>query len=277
MFNGWGMESVDQCDFQLSEAKQGLFRENAAALPLPEYIEVLATQRSSYWAWGNYKVVLADLLRIREARRVMEIGAGRFPLFDRSEIAPFGVEYIANDVDAAELARAPNEVRKACFDISAKSNGEIAQLSNSIDLTFSKMVFEHISDTTQAYQNIYELLSPNGICLNFHPVLFSLPFIINYLAPTASAEKLLQKLSPKRHRGDQPKFPAMYDRCWVSSAWRNTLRSIGYRQVWQLPFWFHEYFSKFPGLRECDWAINTIAERANWTTLASYCYTIVVK
>jgi hypothetical protein len=65
--------------------------------------------------------------------------------------------------------------------------------------------------------------------LNFHPVLFSLPFIVNYFAPTAPAEKLLQKLSPKRNRGDQPKFPAIYDRCWVSAAWRNTLRSIGYR------------------------------------------------
>jgi hypothetical protein len=157
------MESVNHYDFRLPKAKQGLFPETETALPLPEYIEVLAAQRSSYWAWGNYKAVLADLLRIREARRIMEIGAGRFPLFDRSEIAPFGVEYIANDVDAAELARAPNEVRKACFDISATDNNEISRLSNSIDLTFSKMVFEHISDATQAYHNIYELLSPNGI------------------------------------------------------------------------------------------------------------------
>jgi 2-polyprenyl-3-methyl-5-hydroxy-6-metoxy-1,4-benzoquinol methylase len=196
------MESANRRDFRLSEPQQGLFPETEIALPLPEYIEVLAAQRSSYWAWGNYKAVLANLLRIREARRIMEIGAGRFPLFDRSEIASFGVECIANDVDPTELARAPDGVRKACFDISAPDNHEIAKLSNSIDLTFSKMVFEHVPDVTQAYRNIYKLLSPNGICLNFHPVLFSLPFIVNYLTPTAPAEKLLQKLSPKRNRGD---------------------------------------------------------------------------
>jgi SAM-dependent methyltransferase len=177
----------------------------------------------------------------------MEIGAGRFPLFDPAEIARFDVEYIANDVDPSELARAPDEVGKACFDISTANFDEVVELSNAIDLTFSKMVFEHISDTMQAYRNIYEILSPNGICLNFHPVLFSPPFVINYLTPAAPAERLLNKLSPQRNREEHPKFPAKYDCCWVSESLRNTLRSIGYRQVWQLPFWFHEYFVNFRG------------------------------
>ncbi|HEV2186794.1 MAG TPA: methyltransferase domain-containing protein [Stellaceae bacterium] len=260
-----------------SEPSQPPLIETNSTLELPEYIEVLATHRSSRWAWGHYKDVLADLLRIREARRVMEIGAGRFPLFDRDEIARFDVEYIANDVDPAELARAPDEVGKACFDISTTNSDEVARLSNTIDLTFSKMVFEHLSDSKQAYRNIYEILSPNGICMNFHPVLFSPPFVINYLTPTVPSEKILKKLSPKRNHEEHPKFPAKYDCCWVSESLRDTLRSIGYRRVWQLPFWFHEYFVKFPGIQQCDWALNKIAERANWTSLASYCYTIVVK
>jgi SAM-dependent methyltransferase len=244
---------------------------------LSDYVEVLSEHRSSQWAWGNYKDVLVDLLRIRDARRMMEIGGGRFPLFNPVEIAPFDVEYIINDVSPSELARAPSEAGKVCFDIASTNATEIDALADTIDLTFSKMVFEHVSDALQAYKNIYNLLSQGGICLNFHPVLFSLPFLINYLAPTAPAERLLQKLSPKRNRNEEPKFPAKYDCCRVSECLRNTLLSIGYRQVWQLPFWFHEYFVKFPGLRECDWMINKIAERGNWTALASYCYTIVVK
>lgn len=250
---------------------------HGGTLPLCDYVEILARHRSSYWAWRNYKAVLADLVHIRNARRIMEIGAGRFPLFDHAEIGSLGVEYIANDVDPAELSRAPQGVSNACFDISTPDAVQINSLCDTIDLAFSKMVFEHISDARQAYINLYKMLAPRGICLNFHPVLFSLPFVANYLTPTASAEKILQTLAPKRHRGDQPKFPAKYDRCWVSQSWRNTLRSIGYRHVWQLPFWFHEYFKNFPGLRECDWALNSIAERANWTMMASYCYTIVVK
>jgi ubiquinone/menaquinone biosynthesis C-methylase UbiE len=244
---------------------------------LSKYVQVLAEHRSSEWAWRHYKDVLADLLRIRNAKRIMEIGAGRFPLFDRAEVAHLDIEYIANDVDPSELAQAPSEISKACFDISTTNATELGTLSGTIDLTFSKMVFEHLSDTSQAYRNIYRLLSPSGICLNFHPVLFSPPFLINYLAPTGASERLLQRFSPKRNRDEEPKFPAMYDCCWVRESFRNTLRDIGYRYVWQLPFWFHGYFVKFPGLQQCDWLINKIAERANWTTLASYCYTIVVK
>ena len=244
---------------------------------MSEYIEILAEHRSSEWAWGHYKDVLADLLRIRDAKRIMEIGGGRFPLFDPTEIEPFDVEYLINDVSPSELARAPSDVEKACFDIASTNTTEIDVLSETIDLTFSKMVFEHVSDTLQAYRNIYKMLSRNGICLNFHPVLFSLPFLINYLAPTAPAERLLQRFSPNRNCDKEPKFPARYDWCRVSEAFRDTLRSIGYRHVWQLPFWFHEYFVKFPGLRQCDWMLNKIAERSNWTVLASYCYTIVIK
>jgi SAM-dependent methyltransferase len=246
-------------------------------LELCSYVEMLARHRYSPWAWRHYKDVLADLIRIRNAKRVMEIGAGRFPLFDLIEIAPFDVDYIANDIDPEELAQAPNEVGKACFDISTSDADGVFDLNSTVDLAFSKMVFEHLPDVKQAYQNIYEILSPGGICLNFHPTLFSPPFVINYLMPVTSAEQLLRKLSPGRNHDEHPKFPANYDRCWVSRSFRDALRVMGYRKVWQLPFWSHEYFVKFPGFRECDWVINKIAERANWTSLASYCYTIVVK
>jgi len=244
---------------------------------LREYVEMLSEHRSSQWAWRHYKDVLVDLLRIRDARRMMEIGGGRFPLFNQAEIAPFDVEYIINDVSSCELARAPSEVGKVCFDIASPNTAEIDALAGTIDLTFSKMVFEHVSDALQAYRNIYNMLSRRGVCLNFHPVLFSLPFLINYLAPTAPAERLLQRFAPNRNRNEQPKFPARYDCCRVSQYVQDTLRSIGYRHVWQLPFWFHEYFVKFPGLKQCDWMVNKIAERGNCTALASYCYTIVVK
>ncbi len=46
---------------------------------LPEYVEVLSEHRRSEWAWGHYKDVLVDLLRIQDGKRIMEIGGGRFP------------------------------------------------------------------------------------------------------------------------------------------------------------------------------------------------------
>jgi|HubBroStandDraft_6_1064221.scaffolds.fasta_scaffold46915_1 hypothetical protein len=270
LVNGFGVRASET-------GGQALTRAAGTPPLLFQYVEFLSEHRSSLWAWGHYKDVLVDLLRIRDAKRMMEIGGGRFPLFSPVEIAPFGIEYFVNDVNPSELARAPREIGKVCFDIASTNTAEIDVLADTIDLMFSKMVFEHVSDALQAYRNIFRMLSRNGICLNFHPVLFSLPFLINYLAPTAPAERLLQRFSPKRNRYEEPKFPARYDCCRVSAGLRNTLLSIGYRHVWQLPFWFHEYFVKFPVLRQCDLMINKIAERGNLTALASYCYTIAVK
>jgi hypothetical protein len=72
---------------------------SAADTPsLSGYVEGLSEHRSSDWAWRHYKEVLVDLLRIRHAKRMMEIGGGRFPLFDREEIAPLEIEYIINDL-----------------------------------------------------------------------------------------------------------------------------------------------------------------------------------
>lgn len=148
----------------------------AGGTSLSEYVAGLSEHRSSEWAWRHYKDVLVDLLRMRDARCLMEIGGGRFPLFNPAEIAPFDVEYIINDVSPSELARAPSEVGKACFDIASSDTTEIDALAGTIDLTFSKMVFEHVSDALQAYRNIYKMLSRRGICLNFHPVCFRFRF-----------------------------------------------------------------------------------------------------
>ena len=51
----------------------------AGGTSLSEYVAGLSEHRSSEWAWRHYKDVLVDLLRIRDARRIVEIGGGRFP------------------------------------------------------------------------------------------------------------------------------------------------------------------------------------------------------
>jgi len=129
------------------------------------------------------------------------------------------------------------------------------------------MVFEHVSDARSSYANIHKLLSPAGICINFHPTLFSLPFLINRLLPTSASEMLACRIWKSEERR---KFPAYYDRCRVSRTSRDFLLSLGFSQAWQLPFWHHDYF-------QFDRWLNTLAERANWTALATYCFTIVVK
>src|SRR3981189_3604165 len=153
---GGGMGLVNGLGIRASEMSRQPMVSAGGTAALSGYVEGLSEHRSSEWAWRHYKDVLVDLLRIRDAKRIMEIGGGRFPLFNLAEIAPYDVEYIINDVSPSELARAPSEVGKVCFDIASANTSEVDVLASTIDLTFSKMVFEHVSDSLQAYRNIYK-------------------------------------------------------------------------------------------------------------------------
>lgn len=250
--------------------------QNTIASVLP-VIEQLRRERTSSWAWHNFEHTVLRLMSATNAKTVMEIGAGRSPMLTGEQISDLNLSYTANDISESELARAPSWVSKACFDIAGKVDLSLAPLANRYDVIFSKMVFEHIPDTRQAYRNIQQLLAPGGICINYHPVLYSPPFLINLAFPDAVTAPILRMLSPRRHEGDQPKFPAKYDRCLISSKVRDELRDLGYREVWQIPFFYHGYFKKIPGLFQLDDALSKLAERKDWQGLASFSFTIAMK
>lgn len=242
-----------------------------------QFLDSLLEHRSSDWAWDHYKSTIQNLISVRNARTILEIGGGRWPLLAGDEITSRGVRYIVNDISESELALAPPYVEKACFDISRKAPFDDEHLVGKVDVMFSKMVFEHVSDAQQAYKNIHRLLSPGGVCLNFHPVLYSLPFLVNWMLPEQLSSRLLQLFFPYRGPDKVPKHPAKYDHCVISEAEQEMLRSIGFSKVWQVPFWYHNYFKKIPGLYQAEAALTGVAERNNWTAFASFCYTCVMK
>ena len=110
------------------------------------------------WAWDEYKsTVMALVEECRDsgrhaggAVRLMEVGGGRSPLLSPAEAAEAGIELTVNDVDAGELARAPEAFEKAQFDIA----GEIhSSWEGSFDLIISRMVFEHVRDAPRGWAN----------------------------------------------------------------------------------------------------------------------------
>lgn len=235
--------------------------------------------RPGSWAWAqnHFKEHIRRLIEARRARRVMEIGGGRWPMFSADEIAALGVRYVVNDISDRELAIAPRYADKACFDIAEPDEARINPYREQHNVIFSKMVFEHVRDTRKAYRNIQRLLAAGGACLNFHPVLFCPPFVINALLPERLSRRVLKFFVPIRTNDGIPKFPAWYDRCRVSPRIREEIRAIGFRRVWQIPFYYHGYFRKIPGLYQLDRALSRCAERRDWQALASYCYTVAVK
>jgi SAM-dependent methyltransferase len=244
---------------------------------LTQFLNSVSEHRSSDWAWEHYKGTIQNLISLLNARTILEIGGGRWPLLAGDEIVSRGVRYVVNDISASELALAPLYVEKACFDVSQAMPFDDGHLVGKVDLMFSQMVFEHVSDSQQAYRNIHRLLSPGGVCLNFHPVLYALPFVVNWMLPEQLSARLLHFFFPYRSPEEVPKHPAKYDHCWISKGEQEKLRSIGFRKVWQVPFWYHNYFKRIPGLYQADTALTRVAERNDWSALASFCYTCVMK
>src|SRR3546814_19961559 len=63
-------------------------------------------------------------------------------------------------------------------------------------------------------------------------------------------QKMLARVFPNRNVNDIPKFPAHYSGCRISRHVRVTLSDIGFSDVWQIPFYGHTYYGKFPVIRE---------------------------
>ena len=230
------------------------------------------TGKQHDWAWANYKETVRNLIRHSSARSVAEIGGGRRPLFRREEIDEIGVAFAVNDISQRELDRAPTWLHKSCFDIAGPvvPDGEEGRY----DLVTSKMVMEHVRHGEQAYRNIYRMLKPGGVFFNFHPVLYSPPFVLNWVLPERASQKVLSTIFPVRKDDGIPKFPAHYSFCVISDRTEGMLSSIGFTEVALLPIYGHRYFRKIPLLREADAALTGYARDRAWRKLASYCYAL---
>src|SRR3546814_12683493 len=112
------------------------------------------------------------------------------------------------------------------------------------------MFSEHVEIYQRAHSYIYYLLPPGGFSLAFHPFYYALPFVINTVLPEHMTQKMLARVFPNRNVNDIPKFPAHYSGCRISRHVRGTLSDIGFSDVWQIPFYGHTYYGKFPVIRE---------------------------
>lgn len=241
---------------------------------LSDLNEIKYSSNSYAFAWNYYRNIVSAIAAANKTHAMMEIGGGRYPLFSPDEAKKITSIYIVNDISQNELDKSPHKFQKQCFDIS----GDLpSNMNASVDFAFSYMVFEHLKNSNNAYKNIYNLLKPGGICLNFHPTLYSPPFVINKLFPEPITKKALKYFHQDRNDDEIPKFPAYYSLCKATDSNRRILLDIGFRDVAIIPFYGHDYFKRIPVIREIDALISKFARQRNWVALSSYAYTIVVK
>src|ERR1700722_2373398 len=254
-------------------------RRLASSPSLAEPFDRLGYDCSEQWAWDNYRgavLALAQACRANrrdgELVRLLEIGGGRGPLLRPAEAASAGIAVTVNDIDARELAMGPAEFNKAQFDIA----GDVDPAwHGQFDLIVSRMVMEHVRDGRRAWTNKAALLAPGGVAMAFHPTLYAPPFAINLVFPDAITAPVLRFFFSNRHEGDYPKFPARYEFCFTNPAKvAPMLKSCGFSESLIVPFWGHGYFRHIPILRECDAALQRLAEARDWRWLSTYAYTL---
>jgi SAM-dependent methyltransferase len=235
---------------------------------LQHFVKSTILSNHFQWAWDNYKSVVLSLQRQFDCKSLMEVGGGRSPLIDDREYAMLNLRYTVNDISAAELALAPEWPRKACFDISSPPPE-----AGPFDLIFSKMVFEHVPDARSAYQAVYNLLAPNGVCLSFFPTLYCLPFVANYLSPNGLSLKFQRTLDPRPN----PKFPAYYNWCRSTPSLQRRLKTIGFREVIISPFYGHNYYRSIPFLRQMQQYWRDIVRAHDMKYFSSFAYVFMQK
>lgn len=213
-------------------------------LPLETMIRSLNPSRDSDWSEVHFKANLLALMQAQNAREVLEIGGGRKPIFEASELSAHGIAYAISDISAGELALAPEGIEKQCFDI-----GGSAVPDRQYDFIYSRKVFEHVANVEQAYRNVFTLLKPGGVVLNFIPTLYCPPLVMNHLLPEAVSSRILTYFQPHRNPKGEPKFPSYYRWCTASSRVEAQLQRLGFQETAVLPFYGHHYFDKVPVLK----------------------------
>lgn len=246
----------------------------AGDLNLGRFIREHVADQWYSWAMSNYKETVLALATNFGCRNLLEIGGGRSPLLSKGQLAVARFDYTVNDVSGAELRQCPAWADKLCFDIAGDETPQ-AQF----DLIFSRMLQEHVSSAEKCYRNIFRLLRPGGVALNFHPTLYAAPFVANYLIPSRLSAAILHIFGARLTDAEEPypKFPARYSWCRASARIAGKLRAIGFSEIFIVPFYGHGYFRNIPLIRDVDDWIAKMAKERGARLLSSYAYTIVRK
>jgi SAM-dependent methyltransferase len=250
--------------------------ENAPPLSLQALVNPPKIGRDTESGWRELKPTILRLAAQTHAKRLLEIGGGRFPFLTPAEVNGLNCELTVNDIASSELALAPPVFPSCCFDIAQELPASLE--CGSFNLVFSRMVFEHVRDARKAWANVYRLLSAGGIGFAYVPTLFSPPFVVNLLSPEALSGRMLRSIDSDRTDAKVPKFPAYYHLCRASQgAVEPQLTKIGFKEVVVVPFFGTPYLPVVPLLKHIGRAFDKIVERLDARTFASYAYIIARK
>jgi hypothetical protein len=232
-------------------------------------------ETSKLWSTGidGYPDKLREIVSHYEGGDLLELGGGRRPSFTLDDMPVKLNSYTVNDISADELALAPPEYRKACFDVS----GDVSNFEGRYDVVFSRFLAEHVKDGYAMHKNVHAVLKKGGVAFHLIPTLWASPFVINRMLPETLGRKILTTFYPIR-KTVSPKFPAYYSRCkGDTEGMRKMFAELGYSKVEIRNFYGHYYYDKVPGLKQIEDFLSGLAARKDWSGYSAFAYIIAYK
>lgn len=218
---------------------------------------------------------LRALLQCGDVTRVCDLGGGANPIVSLDTVRSRKLAYLVVDVSETELAKAPGGYRTHTADV-----GIPQRLPDGpYDLILSKWVAEHIASPQVFHRNVLEALRPGGFALHLFPTLYSLPFVLNRLVPTALSERALGALRPGREaEGTHAKFKTYYRWCRGPTRRQETrLRALGYEVAEYVGFFGTNYFEKLPWLDHAEGTVSHHLTRHPAPLLTSFACVLLRK
>jgi 2-polyprenyl-3-methyl-5-hydroxy-6-metoxy-1,4-benzoquinol methylase len=176
-----------------------------------------------------------------EGHRICEVGGGARPALTPEEVDELGLEYTLLDVSEEQLEKAPASFNKIVADLNQPFSTTATH-----DFVFTKWVLEHIREPAQFHSNVKNLLRPEGTAIHYFSTLYSLPFVVNRIAPHSVSEAIMGILQPGTRTGERAGvFPAYYR--WCRGPTRRQverLRSAGFEVEEYVGYFGHAYYNR---------------------------------
>jgi SAM-dependent methyltransferase len=207
--------------------------------------------------WENRALAwVREIISKTNSKDILEVGSGANPTLSPVEVLSSGLRYTANDVSPDELSKADGVFQSAfqswICDLATETIP--VEREGSLDLVFSRMVNEHVSDGERYHANIHKLLRPGGISAHCFSTLYCLPFLVNRMIPESVTGMLLNLFSP-RDEHKTAKFRAYYS--WSrgpSPAMIQKFEKLGYEVLDYRGYFGHGYYWRLPLLNRLEGA-----------------------
>lgn len=235
------------------------------APPIDDGVDYIAFDRMR----ATYRALVREAIAAVDGARVGDVGGGVSPLVTPDEVRDNGLTCTVIDVSAEETAALDRDVYRVVTGDAADPGLLAAEpgLLRSFDVTFSKMVAEHVPDGGRYHRNLFEMTAPGGVAIHMFPTLYAVPFLVNKAVPESVAGVLLDAFDSR----PQSKFPAHYSWCKGPSPRQlDRIRAIGWEIDRYLGVMGHSYYRRIPVVRAVHRALGRVALRAPRPWLTSY-------